>query len=100
MACAGFILAGAETFFRGGRLAPEGREKIFCPPCFVFCPPPAEFDSAPPAEYDSAPSAEFNSAPRAEQTIGGQKTLLYLEKEGETFNDRSFNNPQLTVLFF
>ena len=31
---------------------------------------------------------------------GGQKTLLYLEKEGETFYDRSLSNPQLTVLFF
>ena len=69
MACAGFILAGAEKVFRGGRLAP--------PP--VFC-----------------------SAPGAEQTRGGAEnlTLLYLEKEGETFNDRTLSNPKLTVLFF
>ena len=60
VACAGFILAGAEQIFR----------KKF-------------------------------SAPGAEQTRGGgQKTLLYLEKEGETFNDRSLSNPQLTVQFF
>ena len=37
VACAGFILAGAEKILggqkqnQGGRLAPEGREKMFCP---------------------------------------------------------------------
>ena len=31
---------------------------------------------------------------------GGLKTLLYLEKEGETFNNRSLSKPKLTVLFF
>ena len=86
VACAGFILAGAEKIFRGGRknnrggrLAHEGREKIFCPPCF-FLPPPAE----------------FNSAPGAEQTRGGVEN----KKEGETFYDRSLSHPQLTVLFY
>ena len=41
----------------------------------------------------SAPLAEFNSSPGAEQTRGGggQKTLFYLEKEGETFNNRSLS---------
>ena len=39
VACAGFILAGAENIFRGGRIVPEGREKFLCPPCFYFCPP-------------------------------------------------------------
>ena len=42
VACAGFILAGAENEFRGGRKKFRGA-KIF---------------SAPPAEYDSAPGAE------------------------------------------
>ena len=39
VACAGFILAGAENFFRGGRkkirggrIAPEESEIFFCPP--------------------------------------------------------------------
>ena len=65
MACAGFILAGAEKKFRGGRkkirggrIAAEGREKIFCPPVFV-----------------SAPPAEFDSANGAEQTRGGAENL-------------------------
>ena len=87
VACAGFILAGAEKKFRRGRKKIRGGRL-------------AKKNSAPPVFF-SAPPAEFNSAPGAEQTKGGgQKTLLYLEKEGETFNDRSLSNPQLTVLFF
>ena len=85
MAFAGFILAGAENNLRGGRkksgggrLAPEGRTKF----------------SAPPAEFDFAPMAELTRGG------GGQKTLLYLEKEGETFDNRSLSRSQLTVLFF
>ena len=76
MACAEFILAGAENFL-------EGAEKKSGLP-------------------DSRPKgAKFFSAPPAEQTRGGgKKTLLYLEKERETFNDRSLSNPQLTLLFF
>ena len=73
------ILLGVAEKKSGG----AGAKKISAPPC-----------------YFSAPPAEFNSAPGAEQTRRGQKTLLYLEKEGETFNDRSLSNPQLTVLFF
>ena len=108
MACAGFILTGAEKNLRGGRKKIRGEN--FLPPLFSFLPPPAEFDYAPPAEFDFAPPAEFNSAPPAEfdstpgaeltRGGGGQKTLLYLEKEGETFDNRSLSKPQLTVLFF
>ena len=107
MACAGFILAGAEIHLRGGRLAPEGREKNFCPPVF-FSAPPAEFNYAPPAEFDFAPPADSILPPLQNSILppgqdwqeGGQKTLLYLEKEGETFNNRSLSKLQLTVLFF
>ena len=65
MACAGFILAGAENFFRGGRKKsggaeshPKGAKKFSAPPVFV-----------------SAPPAEFDSAPGAEQTRGGAENL-------------------------
>jgi hypothetical protein len=34
------------------------------------------------AIFNSAPPTEFDSAPGPEQTRGGQKTILYLEKEG------------------
>ena len=53
MACAGFILAGAEKILGGGR---------------IYLPPPV-FVSAPPADFDSAPGAE--------QTRGGQKTFVH-----------------------
>ena len=88
---------GGQKKNQGGRLA-----KNFCPPVF-FSAPPAEFNSAPPAEFTSAPPAEFTSAPPAEFDFSpgaeltkerggrGQKTLLYLEKEGETFNNRSLS---------
>ena len=33
-----FILGRAEKK-SGGAESPEGREKVFCPPCFCFCPP-------------------------------------------------------------
>ena len=42
VACAGFILAGAEKKIRGGRIAPEVCKK----------------NSAPPAKFDSTPGAE------------------------------------------
>ena len=100
MACAGFILAGAEIQLRGGRkkirggrLAPEGREKFFCPPCFLFCPA-GRIRFCPPGRI------RFGPRGRTDKRGGGQKTLLYLEKEGETFNHRSLSKPQLTVLFF
>ena len=51
----------------GHRIAPEGLNKMSAPP-----------------------PAEFNSAPGAEQTRG-QKILLYLEKEEDTFNNRSLS---------
>ena len=58
MACAGFILARAENFFREGRKKsgrsesrPKGAKKKSARPIFV-----------------SAPLAEFDSAPGAEQT--------------------------------
>ena len=68
VACAGFILAGAEKKFRGGRkkirggrIAPEGREKFFCPPCFCFCPP-----------------QQNSILPRGQnRQEGGQKTFVY-----------------------
>jgi hypothetical protein len=53
VACAGFMLAGSEFFFRGVRIAPEGRENFFCPP------PPAEFESAPGAEPTRGGGAEI-----------------------------------------
>ena len=53
--------------------------------------------SAPP--FFSAPPAEFDSAPGAEQTRVGQKTLSYLEKEGETFNNRSLRKTQTNCPF-
>ena len=71
VACTGFILAGAEFFFmgaeknQGGRLAPEGRKKKFCPPLFF-----------------SAPPAEFNSAPGAEQARGGAENLIIPRERG------------------
>ena len=60
MACAGFILAGAEKKIRGSRIVPERREKFSAPP--VFFPAP--------------PQAEFNSAPVAEETRGGAENLI------------------------
>ena len=114
VACAGLILAGAEKklrgsrkTIRGGRLAPEGGEKNFCPPCYLFCPPgrirlcpPGRNRFCPPGRFNSTTPAEFDSALGAELTRGGggQKTLLYLEKEGEKFDIRSLS--KLTVLFF
>ena len=76
-------IGGAEKKIGGAESRPKGAKKFSVPPYFF-----------------SAPPAEFDSAPGAEQTTGGQKTLLYLEKEGETFNNRSLSKPQLTVLFF
>ena len=62
VACAGFILAGAENIFRGGRIAPEGRKKIFCLPCFNFCHPPGRIRFCPWGRTDKR---------------GGRKTFLY-----------------------
>ena len=58
MACAGFILAGAEKNFRGAEKKSGGAESR---------PKGAKFFSAPPAEFDSAP--------RAEHTRGGAENL-------------------------
>ena len=49
-----------RIYFSRGRPAPEGREKIFCPPVLF-----------------SAPPAELNSAPGAEQTIRGGRKPYY-----------------------
>ena len=46
--------------------------------------------------FSSAPTPYYFSG--AEQTRGGLITLLYLEKEGGTSNNRSLSKPQLTVL--
>ena len=70
MACAGFILAGAENIFRGGIKKSGGAESR---------PRGAKNFSAPPVFY-SAPPAEFHSAPGAEPTRGGaemKKVILY-----------------------
>ena len=76
VACAGFILAWAENFFRGGqkkirggRIAPEGSKIFFCPPLFV-----------------SAPPAEFDSAPGAEQTRGWEENLFIPKALIRTFH--------------
>ena len=82
-----------EGEIRGGRLAPEGRKKFFCPPCFLFCPL-GRIRFCPPGRIKFCPPWDRTDKRR------GQKTLLYLEKEGETFNNRSLSKSQLTVLFF
>ena len=94
VACAGFILAGAEKIFRGGRKKNQGGQTQFsCPPRQnQFCPPRQNL-ILPPRQNSILPLGQNRQE-------GGQKTLLYLEKEGETFNDRSLSNPELTVLLF
>ena len=85
-------------FFRQGRIKKQGGQKkkqvgqnrarrarkIFLPPLFYFLPP---------RQNSILPLGQNRQQ-------GGQKTLLYLEKEGETLNNRSLSKPQLTVLFF
>ena len=71
MACAGFILAGAEKKLRGGRNKIRGGR--LASPVF-FSAPPAEFDYAPPAEFDSAPGAEL--------TGGGAENLIIPRERG------------------
>ena len=61
VACARFILAGADNFFRGGRKEIRGGRL---------------------APEDSAPPAEFNSAPGAEQTRGGAENLIIPRERG------------------
>ena len=68
VACAGFILAGAENLFRGGQNRARSARKNFLPP--------PVFVSAPPAEFDSAPGAEHT---RGGQKI--QKVILYFKKQ-------------------
>ena len=61
VACAGFILAGAEKYIRlgrikirWGRITPEGRKTVSAP-----------------FKKNLPPLAEFNSAPGTEQARGG-----------------------------
>ena len=69
VACAGFILAGAENYFRGGRKKSGGAESR---------PKGAKKNSAPPAEFDSAPGAE--------QTRGGAENLCIPKALIRTFH--------------
>ena len=81
VACAEFILAGAEIFFRVGRKKNEGGADSR-PKVAKNCSAPPIFFSAPPAEFDSAPPAEFNSGPGAEQTRGGAENLIIPRERG------------------
>ena len=62
VACAGFILAGAEKKSGGAESHPKGAKKFSAPTVFVFAPP-AEFDSAPGAEHTRG-GAYAHCAPR------------------------------------
>ena len=57
------VLVGVEYFFIGGRLAPEGCEKIFFPP-LIFLPL----------------GLDLYYSPFDRKKVWGHKTLLYLEK--------------------
>ena len=76
---------GGQKKIQGGQTHARRARKNFLPPLFFFCPP-GRIQFCPPwGRTDKR---------------WGQKTLLYLEKEGETFNNRSLSKSQLTVLFF
>ena len=94
VACAGFILAGQENEIMGGRKKMGGgriTRNFFLLPLFSFLPP-RQKSILPPRQNSILPLGQN----RQER---GQKTLFYLEKEGETFNNRSLSKPELTVLF-
>ena len=75
MACAGFILAGAEFFLGGAESRPKGAKK------------------------NSAPPAEFDSAPEEEQTRGGAENLIIPRERGKNFNDSSHQFFDYTITF-
>ena len=78
-----YFSRGRNTF-EGGQTRARRARKNFLPPLFSFLPPRQNSILPPGQDWQE----------------GGQKTLLYLEKEGETFNNRSLSKPQLTVQFF
>ena len=81
MACAGFILAGAEKKFRGAEKKSGGAESR---------PKGAKNFSAPPV-FVSAPPAEFDSAPGAEQTRGGGRKPSYTKSINMNISHQFFD---------
>ena len=88
------FLEGAETNFREEEKKLWGGQNCGRRAYIIFCPPP------PPPRQNSIllPQAKFDSALKGGG--GRQKSLLYLEKEWETYKSIALSKPQLTVLFF
>jgi len=77
VACAGFILSGAEIHLRGGRKKMRGgrlAKKISAPP--------AEFDSAPPGRIHFCPPCRIRFCPRGRTDKRGAENLIIPRERG------------------